>query len=146
MPELEGNSLQAVDINVGMDGGWYEPATSGQGFFIDVHDNGQGGNFVFVSWFTYGETTASGRRWLTAEGHLEGSTAELVIYDTNGGIFDDATPPESEIVGSMTLDFIDCDNALLTYSITDEDLEGEIPITRVVPLGEAYCEELVGAE
>jgi hypothetical protein len=37
--ELSGNSLQAVDINAGMDGSWFEPATSGQGFFIDAYTN-----------------------------------------------------------------------------------------------------------
>jgi len=48
-------------------------------------------------------------------------------------------------VGTMTIDFTDCSNALLTYSLTD-DAEGSIAIRRVIPGGEALCEELVGTD
>jgi hypothetical protein len=34
---LSGNATQAVDINAGMDGAWFDPDTTGQGFFIDAH-------------------------------------------------------------------------------------------------------------
>jgi hypothetical protein len=46
----------------------------------------------------------------------------------------------------MSLDFTDCSNALLTYSLTDDGAEGDIAITRVIPAGAALCEELAGAE
>jgi len=46
----------------------------------------------------------------------------------------------------MTIDFTDCSNALLTYSITDEDLAGSINIKRAIPGTEALCEELVGED
>ena len=44
----------------------------------------------------------------------------------------------------MSLDFTDCSNALLTYSLTDNGAEGDIDITRVIPGGKALCEELGG--
>ena len=53
--QLGGNTIQAVDINAGMDGAWFDSGTPGQGFFIDAHPDPEGGNFIFVSWFTYGE-------------------------------------------------------------------------------------------
>jgi cysteine-rich repeat protein len=137
------SSTQAVDINAGMDGAWYDPNTSGQGFFIDAHPDPEGGDFIFVSWFTYGEDTASGQRWLTAQGAFEGSVAEIVISETTGGSFDDPLDPSTVPVGTMTLDFSDCKNALLSYSLPEDGLEGDISLTRVVPNGEALCEELM---
>ena len=49
-------------------------------------------------------------------------------------------------VGTMSLDFTDCSNALLTYALTDNGAEGDIEITRVIPGGQALCEELAGAD
>jgi cysteine-rich repeat protein len=144
--ELSGSSTQAVDINAGMDGSWYEPATSGQGFFIDAFANPQGTDFIFVSWFTYGDDTASGQRWLTAQGNFEGSTTVIDVNETTGGSFDDPRPPSTDKIGTMSLDFTDCSNALLSYELTDEGAAGEIPVTRVVAGSEVLCEGLAGAE
>ena len=144
--ERSGSSPQAVDINAGMDGAWFDPNTSGQGFFIDAHPDPEGGNFIFVSWFTYGEDTASGLRWLTAQGSFEGSIAEIDVFETTGGSFDDPQPISTIKVGTMSLDFTDCSNALLTYSLPAHGAEGDIAITRVIPGGQALCEELAGAK
>jgi cysteine-rich repeat protein len=139
-------ALQAVDINAGMDGAWFDPATSGQGFFMDAHPDPEGGNFIFVSWFTYGEDTASGQRWFTAQGGFEGSIAEIEISETTGGSFDDPLPPSTVPVGTMTLDFSDCKSAVLTYALPADGLEGDISIIRVVPNGEALCEQLASPQ
>jgi hypothetical protein len=135
-----------VDINAGMDGAWFDPDTSGQGFFIDAHPQPEGGNFIFVAWFTYGDETASGLRWLTAQGGFEGSTAEIDVYETTGGSFDDPEPVDTIKAGTMSLDFTDCSNALLTYSLPEENAEGDMAVIRVVPGAQALCEELSGAE
>jgi len=142
--ELSGNATQSVDINAGMDGAWYDSDTPGQGFFIDVHPDAEGDNFIFVSWFTYGEQTASGQRWLTAQGGFEGSTAEIDVWETTGGSFDDPEPVSRTTVGTMSLDFTDCSSAQLTYSLPANGAEGDIAITRVIPGGRALCEELTG--
>ena len=143
---LSGNSTQAVDINAGMDGAWFDLNTPGQGFFIDADPDPEGGNFIFVSWFTYGDATTSGQRWLTAQGGFEGSTAEIDVFETAGGSFDDPEPVSTTKVGTMSLDFTDCNHASLTYSLTDDGAEGDIAITRLIPAGGALCEELAGAE
>ena len=89
-----------------------------------------------------GEDTASGLRWLTAQGSFEGSIAEIDVFESTGGSFDDPQVPSTTNVGTMSLDFTDCSNALLTYSLTDNGAEGDIDITRVIPGGKALCEEL----
>ena len=142
--ERAGNSSESLELNDGWDGAWFDEETPGQGFLIDAHPNPAGDDFIFVAWFTYGENTASGQRWLTAQGPLEGSTADLVVYETTGGSFDEPITDETKPVGSMTIDFTDCSHALLTYSLTDEDLEGSIEIQRAIPGTEALCQELNG--
>ena len=137
--ERAGISNEPLELNDGRDGAWFDEATPGQGFLIDAHP---GDDFIFVAWFTYGEDTASGQRWLTAQGPVEGSTADMVVYETVGGSFDEPKPSETNAVGTMTIDFTDCSKALLTYSITDEALAGMIDIERAIPGTEALCEEL----
>jgi len=141
-----GSATQAVDINAGMDGAWFDPSTSGQGFFIDSHTNPAGGNFIFVSWFTYGDETVSGQRWLTAQGSFEGSIAEIDVFETTGGSFDDPQAPNTTNVGTMSIDFTDCSNAQLSYSLPADPVAGGIDITRAIPGSQALCEELRGAD
>jgi hypothetical protein len=140
--ELSGNTTQAVEINAGMDGSWFDPITPGQGFLIDAYPNPEGGNYIFVSWFTYGDDTASGQRWLTAQGGFEGSIAEIDVFETIGGSFDEPQAPSTIKVGTMSIDFTDCSNAKLTYSLTDENFEGSIDIKRAIPGTQALCLEL----
>jgi len=136
------STLQAAAVNHGMDGAWFDPNTSGQGFFFDVHAGESGSKLLFVSWFTYGDGTASGQRWLTAEGPFEGSTADLVIYDTQGGSFDDPQAVEWETVGNMSIEFSDCNHAVLSYTLPAESSAGAINIQRTIPGAQALCEEL----
>lgn len=116
----------------------------GQGFLIDAHPKEEGGSFIFVAWFTCGDDTASGQRWLTAQGDFTGSNTEIDIHETTSGRFDDPLPPNTAKVGTMSIDFTDCSNAQLSYSLTDEDLAGDMAINRLIPGGQALCEELAG--
>ena len=137
---LEANGFE---INSGLNDAWYNPATDGQGFLISVFPDR---SEMFVAWFTYGDDTASGQRWFTAQGTFEGPTAVLDVYETTGGSFDDPEVPETVAVGTMSIDFEDCSNAELSYSITAEELAGDVLIQRAVPGAEALCEDLSGTE
>jgi hypothetical protein len=64
---LDESGTQYITINAGHAGAWFNPDTSGQGQLIDVEPEEQ---FIFVAWFTYGEDSALGQRWLTAQGPL----------------------------------------------------------------------------
>ena len=135
-------TTEAVDINAGMDGTWANSETLGQGFMIDAHTNPQGGNFIFVAWFTYGDDTVSGQRWLTAQGDFAGSIATIDIYETTGGLFDDPQAVDVAPVGTMNIDFTDCSNAQLSYTLNDDGLDGEMAVSRLIPGAQAVCEEL----
>ncbi len=140
--QRQANTTQSVNINGGMDGAWFDPNTPGQGFLIDAHPNPAGGNFIFVAWFTYGDDTASGQRWLTAQGSFQGSTAAIDVYETTGGSFDDSQAVSTDKAGTMAIDFQDCSNALLSYELTDEGLANSIAISRAIPGAQTLCEEL----
>lgn len=137
-------------INAGLSDAWFNPLTNGQGFIINVFPQiGQ----VFVSWFTFDiERPAddvqatigdAGHRWLTAQGPYEGDTADLTIYRSSGGVFNAATPPPvTDVEGTMTIEFADCNTALLSYELTALGLNGEIPIQRIVKDNVSLCETL----
>jgi hypothetical protein len=144
--EKSGPTIEAVDINSGMDGGWFDPGTSGQGFLIDAKPDDENGNFLFLAWFTYGDLNASGQWWLTAQGSFEGSTATLQIFETTGGSFNDPLLPSTVPVGDMQIDFSDCGTATLSYSIPDRTLQGEVEIVRLLPAADALCKEISDTE
>jgi hypothetical protein len=129
-----------------MDGAWYDSGAPGQGFFVDAHPDPQSGDFIFVSWFTFDGASASGQRWLTAQGGFTGPGARIVVHETTGGSFDDPGPTTTVPVGTLDMEFFDCGNALFRYALPGESADGEIAVTRVIPGGQAWCEELDAAD
>ncbi len=137
-------------INAGLNDAWFNPETNGQGFFVTVFPEIKQ---IFLSWFTF-ETerpvtgTAflgeSGHRWLTAYGPYENDTAELTIELTHGGVFDKANPQAitEDGYGTMTLEFVDCREGIITYDIPSLGLAGQIPIRRIAEDNVQLCEAL----
>jgi len=140
-------------INPGFNDAWYDPETSGQGFFITVFPYL---GYVSLAWFTYdtelppiGATAHlgdPGHRWLTALGQIEGNKVLMDIEMTSGGIFDSATevtrtdPPGSD--GTITLTFDSCNSATVEYDIPSINRQGIVPIRRVADDNIALCEAL----
>jgi len=142
----------AVTINAGFNDAWYNPATNGQGFLMTVYPDIQQ---MFVAWFTYDTERPAegveanlgepGQRWVTAQGSYSGDTANLKIFVTEGGVFDSAEPPvstDANGIGTMTIEFADCTQGLVTYQMTSPNVSGEIPIQRIVGDNEALCQSL----
>jgi hypothetical protein len=144
---------EAFVINSGLNDAWYDPDTSGQGFFITVFpDIG----YLSMAWFTYDtelppeDATANlgdpGHRWLTAVGSFTGNQAIMQIEMTSGGIFDTSTeiqrtdPPGSD--GTITLTFDHCNSGTVEYDITSIDMQGIVPIRRVANDNIVICEAL----
>jgi hypothetical protein len=134
-------------INGGLTDVWYDPATSGQGFFIAVYEKSA---TVFLSWLTYdtdlpdpgvsAHLGAACQRWLTAQGHYDGALADLVIYSANGGVFDASQPvPVLEPVGFMTLQFDDCNSGTVSYNLPGLGESGSIPIQRLAADNAVVC-------
>ena len=124
-----------------LSGNWYEAATSGQGFTVEV--NPISGAF-FATWYTYvpiGTTAGvAGQRWYTAQGAFTPGVRSIpvTIYETTGGMFDQPTPPGQNTVpvGTATMAFQSCSAATFAYNFsggTSMGLSGIITFSRVGP-------------
>ncbi|MGA9573201.1 MAG: hypothetical protein WBS20_04550 [Lysobacterales bacterium] len=144
-----GASGNAFTINAGLNDAWYNPATSGQGFFITVFP---ALGVVSLAWFTYDTELPPadaqsnlgdpGHRWLTAVGSFEGGHSVLNVSITSGGLFDTATEVSEQDGGTINLTFEDCYSGLIQYDIPSINRQGSIPIQRVANDNVALCEVL----
>jgi hypothetical protein len=118
-------SLPQVDGT--FSGAWYDPTHRGEGFVLEVLENQQ----AVVYWFTY---DANGRqRWMIGVGEVDG---ERVVFDemldTRGGRFGAGFNPDEvvlETVGSLSITFQNCTEALANYSI--DKVGGSQQLTRL---------------
>lgn len=138
-------------INQGIAGAWYEPATAGQGFVLDVEPASR---FLFASWFTYdvpapgtaAKLGAPEHRWFTAQGTYSGDTATLQVFQTSGGAFDVPRTTTTAAVGTLQLRFDSCTAGRAQYTIPAAGLSGEIALQRAIPGTEALCRMLSGSQ
>lgn len=150
--QLTYNSPPPFSVNPGLNDAWFNAATGGQGFFINVFPDLEK---IFVGWFTYETANRSGNptanvgepwhRWLVAVGGWVGNKATLDVTKAMGGVFDDPAPvTESDpgSYGTLVIEFHDCLSATVTYDLFGIQA-GQIPITRIVGDNVALCEILV---
>jgi|GEM_PF-1138188 len=148
--------LATVDpskINSGLNDAWYNPETSGQGFFITVFPDLSA---VSLAWFTYDTELPpsnavanlgdSGHRWITAVGPIVGNQVMMDIEMTSGGLFDTVSeitrtdPPGSD--GTILLTFDSCNSGTVEYDIPSINRKGIVPIRRVADDNIVICEAL----
>jgi hypothetical protein len=126
-------------VNLGVSGGWYEPATSGQGFVFELIASN---NQLAAYWFTY-PSDGGAREWYLAVGDINGDSAELVIYQTANGVFDQTSVVETNAVGSAQLTFSSCTQANWSYQIDSQGISGEIPLKRIAP--DYFCDRFLAS-
>jgi hypothetical protein len=125
------------DINYGLAGGWFNTLTPGQGFLFDFLLDRQS---MFVAAFTFdtispqtgGNISGAEQRWFTAGGNYSGNRAELTIYQTRNGVFDDPAAVTTVEVGTMVIEFTSCTTAIVTYDLPGFSLSGTIPISKLL--------------
>jgi cyclophilin family peptidyl-prolyl cis-trans isomerase len=150
---LAEDPLPSFEINPGLSGAWFNPATSGQGWLLDVVAR-EAGLEMFAAWFTYDvnppaadETDGFGsrqHRWFTALGDVSGDTAVMDVFLNSGGVFNDPRETQSEPVGSMTIQFSDCTNAQLTFDFdASDELDDSLDIVRLSP--DVFCQAIIDA-
>ncbi len=143
----------SFEINPGLSGAWFNPATPGQGWLIDVIER-ESGLELFVAWFTYDASSPAANeldgfgsrqhRWFTASGSVTGDTAELDILLSSGGIFNDPSVTANQSVGSMTVQFSDCTNVQISFDFdASDDNDGSVDAIRLSP--DVFCQTIVDA-
>ncbi|MCB1560888.1 MAG: putative Ig domain-containing protein [Xanthomonadales bacterium] len=139
-------------INEGLNGTWFNPAASGQGFNIEIVP-AVDPPLLTIVWYTY-DTTPGGPeslRWFTMFDSVssESTTVPVDIYRTTGSVFTMADPPASSVlVGTGAIHFDNCTTGRLDYEV-DLSAEGEeadvhsgtIPVQRLTP--DLYCDAIV---
>jgi hypothetical protein len=143
--------VSAFTINAGLNDAWVSADAPFQGFFFTVFPDI---SFFFLSWFTFdsvppiGEDTAvfgaDDQRWVTGGGFFSGNSVTINVELTSGGIFNGSVPPATQQAGygTITIVFISCNEAILTYDFPSAGLSGQMTLTRVLTDNVALCQEL----
>jgi hypothetical protein len=141
----------SFEINAGLNDAWVSADAPLQGMFFTIFENL---GIVFMSWFTFdsvppgsGATAAFGapdQRWVTGAGAYSGNTVTINVENTSGGVFNGSEPMASQQAnyGTITIVFVSCNEAILTYNFPAAGLSGEMTLTRVLPDNIALCEML----
>lgn len=133
-------------INSGLTGAWYEPATAGQGVFIEIVPSSEQ---AFAAWFTFDDGTpakaigAPEQRWFTAFGSYSGAVIDMDVTVTGDGVFDQedaVSNSEPGSIGSLEVEFFSCTEAIARYDLTAYGLSGEINLERLLP--DVNCADL----
>jgi hypothetical protein len=140
-------------INAGLSGAWFNPSSPGQGVFLEVLPQSR---LVTLTWLTWDVVPASppasaiigdgDHRWVTALGPYDGSHADLTVYLTTDGRFDDPAPVTNQPVGQIVLDFSDCAVATMDYSLDADGPAGNFPLHRIAGDNVEDCAKLAADE
>ena len=130
-------------------GTWFDPATRGQGVFIDFDP--ASGNLV-GGWFAFAEQAPFGRRglaWYTFGGRIEeaADNATLTLYRNRDGQFDSAPITEAVEVGAVELRLRDCNRLQFNYAFDEAQggAQGSQPLQRLIA-GAYPCTDADGTQ
>lgn len=136
-------------VNAGISGAWYNPSTTGQGFYFEMLPDS---NFLLAAWFTFDLFPAEdgvastighpGHRWFTAQGIFDGNTFSAPIALTRNGLFDSTETVDTFATGTLSITFSSCFEAVVTYEFDADNVAGTFPITRLSGDNVAMCEAL----
>ncbi|NNL95202.1 MAG: hypothetical protein HKO64_06230, partial [Xanthomonadales bacterium] len=147
---IQGGST-GISINAGLNDAWVSTEAPFQGMFFTVFEALEA---IFLAWFTFDSIVPAGpdtatfgafdQRWVTALGGWEGNLATLTAELTTGGIFNGSDPLGSQTpnYGTITIEFISCNEALVTYDFPSIGLSGSFTATRVLDDNVALCEAM----
>ena len=133
----------ATNADFALSGNWFDVSTAGQGFVFDVNPASPA---VFLTWYTYAPAGqmlgAAGQRWFVGllKPYTVGSrSVTLPLFETTGGVFDQATvpAPASVQVGTATVTFASCTSAQVSFNFTSGSSAGRsgaISLVRVGPI------------
>jgi len=105
-------------------GAWYDPETEGQGLTLEP---GKDGESLSGFWYTY--DGSGNQRWFLMQGSVNGSKAEVTIYETAGGVFLRGDAYTIGEWGRGRFNTIDCDH--IEFEIESDEVTTVTPLTRL---------------
>lgn len=131
-------------LPVGISGAWYEPATNGQGWFVEIISPSQ----ALVYWFTY---DAAGRQaWNLGVGDIVGTS--IIVRDSVKGVgtrFGESFDKDDVIRSSfaaVVLEFKNCGVGEASFLTADGTVSGWHQLSRLTSLQGKSCETFAGVE
>jgi len=125
-----------VTISAGFTGHWFNPASSGHGFSVEVLPNAT----MLAEWYAFAPD--GGQAWIAALGPIKENSAVLQAYFPvgPGGRFPPHFDPaqlSSQYWGTITFVFSDCNSGQVSWQpVVDGYGSGFMPITRLtMPAG-----------
>lgn len=122
----------APEINFATSGAWFNPSTSGQGFFVEAFPDAKVFTLAWFTWIDDGD-----QDWFVASGLYEGSRAEVEVFRVSGGLFNDPTPVTDSVIGTASFTLIDCENATFEFALSNPVRSGSIALQRILPSDDA---------
>jgi CubicO group peptidase (beta-lactamase class C family) len=114
----------APHLDARFNGAWYDTATNGQGFSVEVREDRQQ---VISFWYTY--TDQGAHRWFLMDGSVTDGIGHVVIYEAEGGRFLQPDPVSLVEWGSGRFLPRDCNT--MDFELTSSETETTIPLTRL---------------
>jgi hypothetical protein len=147
----ESTAVAGFEINAGLNDAWVNADASFQGMFLTVFPEQK---LIFAAWFVFDSESppddinavfgAPDQRWVTALGPYDGTTAVLNAELTTGGLFNTSnpTPTQQTSYGTISLEFSDCNLALVDFDFAAAGQTGSFTMQRATTDNVALCEEL----
>ena len=132
-------SLAHADIRPEHSGTWYNPDQSGHGLSIEVLDNER----TIAFWFAY--TPDGLPMFLEIIGVNDGHTVSGPAYYNEGMIWRQFDPGtlNKEVWGEISIEFLGCDSAILTWSSNVEGYgDGQVELKRLTFVAGLECDDL----
>ena len=105
LTRLAGTSCDNQDPHQWISGAWFSPDRAGEGFVVEVFEDGRG----LIYWFTYAADGSGRPIWLTADARFRGNTLQLDSLLRPTGVRAGRDFDNSELIlqdwGRLTLDF-----------------------------------------
>lgn len=147
---LFGTSVFAGDplITASFSGIWDQPEQESQGIILQIgerlDENGVEQKVGIAYWFTYGPDLQTS--WYLGVGDVIGNEIVMVLYTASDIDFMAEKLEDTDAnvvpVGSMLLDFTNCNHGVAAYEFTENDLlveSGEFPIKRISSIYRQRC-------
>lgn len=134
-------TLSPFWIGPGVSGSWFDPARDGEGFTLQLLDDGS----AVVVWFTFAPAgSAHPQAWILGQGGVvAGDTVTFpTVVTARGGRFGPAFDPAAVVLepwGSLSFTFTDCDHATVRWQGPPAFGAGTRALERLTVLDELDC-------
>lgn len=140
-PEARAKAITPLWISSAFSGSWYTPSRSGEGFIVQVLDNGS----VVAIWFTFPpEGSVAQQAWVFAQGGtIDGNRVRFdQVFTTRGPRFGAGFDPAARVLqpwGTLEITFSDCNTGEVSYAGPAQWGSATRAIQRLTSIDELGC-------